>query len=394
MKTFKYQKIEDLVSRVKVGFVGPISNFYCTSNDGVPLIRTTDLDDINLDKLKFVTNEFHKKNRKSQVKPGDLIVARHGDNGAATIFDKNYEAQVLNAVIIEPNPKKLSSYLLKIFLEIPFVIKQIKGSVKGSVQGVINTKHIAELLLPICDNINYGGIENLIYSIDKKIKINNLIIDELNSTVKTLYDYWFVQFNFPGALGKAYKDSGGRMVWNEKVKKEIPAEWDCFYLKDLLLVLTGKEDANFATENGNYPFFTCSENISYCDKYAFDGKAILLSGNGNFNIKLYEGKFNAYQRTYVLIPSNADHYTLVYHAVKNRIKSLSNGSRGSVIKFITKGDIEDITVILPKSGHKDLFHILNTLTKKIELTMLQNQKLSHMRNWVLPMLMNGQITFK
>ncbi len=209
---------------------------------------------------------------------------------------------------------------------------------------------------------------------------------------KTLYDYWFVQFDFPDENGKPYKSSGGKMIYNKELKREIPDGWEVKKISDLLNVVTGKEDANFAVENGKYPFFTCSENISSCNEYSFEGKAILIAGNGNFNVKLYEGKFNAYQRTYVLIPDDEKFYSLIFYAVKDQLKKLSNSSAGSIIKFITKGDVDNIPLILPKFGSDKIFNKLNNITALIEKNIEQNQELAKLRDWLLPMLMNGQIS--
>ena len=110
-------------------------------------------------------------------------------------------------------------------------------------------------------------------------------------------------------------------------------------------VVTGKEDANFASPNGKYKFFTCSNDTLNCDEYVFDSSAILIAGNGDFNVKHYSGKFNAYQRTYVLIPDH-QYYGLLYFASLYQINSFKSASSGSIVKFITKGDIENIPVFL------------------------------------------------
>jgi type I restriction enzyme S subunit len=144
----------------------------------------------------------------------------------------------------------------------------------------------------------------------------------------------------------------------------------------------------------NILFFTCADNISYCNQYVFEGKAILIAGNGNFNVKLYEGKFNAYQRTYVLIPNDEKYYSVIFYAVKDQLKRLSNGSAGSIIKFITKGDVENIPLVLPKQEHNNMFKQINLLIKLIEKNKKQNQELSNLRDWLLPMLMNGQVKVK
>ena len=154
-------------------------------------------------------------------------------------------------------------------------------------------------------------IGDMLYSMEQKIQINMRICTELESMAKTLYDYWFTQFDFPDENGKPYRSSGGEMVWNNQLKREIPKGWAVTTMSALTTVLTGKEDANFSTPNGNYKFFTCAQETTFCDTPAFSGHAVLIAGNGDFNVKHYTGSFNAYQRTYVLIPKESKYYANV-----------------------------------------------------------------------------------
>ena len=202
-----------LVKKVKVGFVGTCEKYYCSENEGFPIIRTTDLTEngINFSNLKYITKEFYDKEKKSQLNQGDLLIARHGDNGKAKIYKKKFPAQALNVVIIEPNQEKISSYLLKCFFETSFVKMQILNSCGGSVQSVVNTKIINNLLIPLYPCINYKSVSNLLENLEYKIELNNKINQNLEAMAKTLYDYWFVQFDFPNKNGKPYKSSGGKI---------------------------------------------------------------------------------------------------------------------------------------------------------------------------------------
>ena len=205
---------------------------------------------------------------------------------------------------------------------------------------------------------------------------------------KQLYDYWFVQFDFPDENGKPYKSSGGKMVWNEKLKREIPDGWNLIFAKDVCPIITGKEDANFATVYGQYPFFTCAKENLNCDTYTFDGSSILIAGNGDFNVKHYTGKFNAYQRTYVLIP-NIEYYACLFFAASSKIRQFNDNSNGSIVKFITKGDVEDIELLESKNIH--LYNTLNSLLFSIEQNDQEIVELAKRRDFLLPLLMNGQV---
>lgn len=228
-------------------------------------------------------------------------------------------------------------------------------------------------------------------NIDDKYDVNNSIIAELESMAKTLYDYWFLQFEFPNEEGKPYKSSGGKMVYNEELKREIPEGWILKHAVDIAEIKTGKEDANHSTENGQYPFFTCSNDTLKCDDYKFDSNSILIAGNGDFNVKHYKGKFNAYQRTYVITPFNEKYIGLFELCCKQTIERFKKGSNGSIVKFITLGDIQNIQML--DSGQDDLLKPFNNVLVKIDVIKKENQELASLRDFLLPMLMNGQVKF-
>ncbi len=263
-------------------------------------------------------------------------------------------------------------------------------TVKGSTVNRISVDDFPNYPVPLPKRSEQDRIVKVLATIDQNI-INNInLCNELEAMAKTLYDYWFMQFDFPNAEGKPYRSSGGEMVWNDQLKREIPKGWEATTMSVLTSVLTGKEDANFSTPDGKYKFFTCAQETILCDTPAFSGHAVLIAGNGDFNVKHYTGSFNAYQRTYVLIPNEAKHYAIMYIAAQKRIQAFKQGSNGSIVKFITKGDIENIPIILPDDDA--LLDTLNQILKKIEHCECENDELTKLRDWLLPMLMNGQAT--
>lgn len=272
-----------------------------------------------------------------------------------------------------------------------YIQKYIQNSVIGSIQDNINIDYLQNLEFKIPSKEHQEKITLILSTLDKKIELNNKINSELENMAKTIYDYWFLQFEFPNDEGKPYKSSGGKMVWNEELKKEIPDGWEVKYIKNYVNVVTGKEDANHSSINGKYPFFTCSNDILSCDDYKFEGKAILIAGNGDFNVKYYDGKFNAYQRTYVLIPKE-EIVGLLYQSTIRTIEKFKTSSSGSIVKFITKGAVENILVL--DSKNQVNISIFNELLDKIEKNNKENQELTSLRDYLLPLLMNGQIGFK
>ncbi|HFC8531506.1 TPA: restriction endonuclease subunit S [Neisseria lactamica] len=304
-------------------------------------------------------------------------------------FDGGCSADVL---AIRANAETDSHFLFYALFRDDFFIHAMKGA-KGTKMPRGDKAQIMEFKIPVFDLKTQQSIAAVLSALDKKIALNKQINARLEEMAKTLYDYWFVQFDFPDANGKPYKSSGGEMVFDETLKREIPKGWKPFKLSELVTLSTGKEDANFATEQGIYPFFTCSEKMLKCDVYSFDTQAILLAGNGTFSVKRFTGRFNAYQRTYVLEPKSKNLYPIVYFVIIDNVIKFTSGSRGSIIKFITRGDIEHIDVVLPNDIENMRFsEVLYTYLLQAELLEKQNYQLTQLRDFLLPMLMNGQVS--
>ncbi len=330
-------------------------------------------------------------------KKGDLVVAMTeqvaGLLGSTALVPENKKFLHNQRIgLITYDSAKYNNLFLYYVFRTKHVRSQIAQSSSGSKVKHTSPNRIYDVKIqipPIKEQLKIGS---LLYSIDKKIELNNKINAELEAMAKLIYDYWFVQFDFPDANGKPYKSSGGKMVYNEVLKRKIPDVWKAVSISNLLEIKTGKKDANHSTSGGKYHFFTCADKALWCDDYEFEGKSVLLAGNGNFNVKRYDGKFNAYQRTYVLIPDIPKHYSLVFYSVQNKVEQLTKGSRGSIVKFITKGDIEDIHISMRKDSNYFFYGILDTIFDKCDVLYRENLQLVELRDWLLPMLMNGQVT--
>ena len=168
-------------------------------------------------------------------------------------------------------------------------------------------------------------------------------------------------------------------------------EWKEVTLGEIAIFKTGKLNSNAAISNGEYPFFTCSPETLRINSYAFDQEAILLAGNnaeGNFSIKYYKGKFNAYQRTYVITPIRGKvDIKFLYYALSLCLKQLKNMSQGTSTKFLTVTILNSFSVKLPSiSDQRRIASILSSLDRKIELNNKINADLEEMaqaifKNW-------------
>lgn len=210
-------------------------------------------------------------------------------------------------------------------------------------------------------------IADILGTIDEKIELNRKMNETLERMGQALFRHYFID--------------------NPKAEK-----WDKRELGEFFPIKTGKKDANFGTEDGEYPFFTCAQTISKAPDYSFDAHALLLAGNGDFNLKLYRGKFEAYQRTYVLIPKDERLLGLLYFLMQLKLAEITGGSRGSVIKFITKGMIEKYKFALPQDEElAEMANVFNQLTINIEENTKRIQTLITLRDSLLPRLISGKV---
>ena len=157
-------------------------------------------------------------------------------------------------------------------------------------------------------------------------------------------------------------------------------------LSSISSITTGKEDANHSTENGEYKFFTCSDDILLCDDYKFDGKSVLVAGNGNFNVKFYDGKFNAYQRTYVI--KNDEIIGNLYYTLLFNTELFKKQANGSIVKFITINMLNDINVPL---FNLKINEALNNIVFQINSINNEIHTLIKLKNNILPLLINQQL---
>ena len=384
-------KLKDIAISISSGLTPSRVNSSYWAEKEVNWLKTEQLGEFEIyDTTEYISKKALNETSLKLYPINTISIAMYGEGktrGNVSILKKEMTTnQACCNIIIDKNKAD--------YKYVYYFIKSHYKTLRGLSSGVrknLNVDIIKNFPFNNIDLKNQRKMGSILYVLDKKIQLNNKINSELENMAKTVYDYWFLQFEFPNEEGKPYKSSGGKMVWNEELKKEIPDGWEVKYIKNYVSVVTGKEDANHSTINGKYPFFTCSNDVLSCNDYKFEGKAILIAGNGDFNIKYYDGKFNAYQRTYVLIPKE-DIIGLLYQSTIRTVEKFKASSSGSIVKFITKGAVENILVL--DSKNQVNISIFNELLDKIEKNNKENEELISLRDYLLPLLMNGQIGFK
>lgn len=267
------------------------------------------------------------------------------------------------------------------FVKYSFDILQrdCKNISQGTAQDNLSWKKLSTIKFPMPSIDLQNKIVDILSAYDDLIENNQKQIKLLEEAAQRLYKEWFIDLRFPGHE-------------NVEIVNGIPVEWKYLEFLNIAPIITGKKDANFGSENGKYLFFTCSQQPLLAESYSYDCDAVILAGNGDFNVKLYRGKFEAYQRTYVLSPYKTEHLYLLFYTIKNRMNYLIQGASGSTIKFLTKGMIADIKVLVPTCEILNQYNeIAEPLQRKLEVLIYQNKLLTEARDRLLPKLMSGEL---
>ena len=287
-----------------------------------------------------------------------------------------------------------SSFLYAVVLQDRFFDYAMKGA-KGSKMPRGDKDHIMKYELPTFSPQEQENIGNLVISITNKLWLNRSINHNLEAMAKQLYDYWFVQFDFPDENGNPYKSSGGKMVWNEKLKCEIPQGWKDCKIKDFMRIFTGKKDVSKAV-SGNYKFFSCAPEAITSNEYIYDGYAVLVSGNGSYTgrVCFYKGKFDLYQRTYAcVLDEEVRNISFFYYTLRYLFQPIySGGKHGSSIPYIVLGDLADFCFAFNETICKKFVDAVTPMFDEQLLRLQEIEYLTKLRDALLSLLMNGQAT--
>lgn len=320
-------------------------------------------------------------------------------------------------VTIDADVNKIDPYYLYCHLIRPEVVAYLADIADTAVSSYpsINPDDIGDLEINIVEDISQQKKQTeIIKKINRKIQLNSKINAELESMAKTIYDYWFLQFDFPNEEGKPYRSSGGKMVWNTQLKREIPDGWKAMHLREIESnIITGKTPSTKKPEyyNGNIPFITIGDirgNVfvssteitlsqlgadSQPNKYIPEDSicvtCIATPGLVGFASKLSQTN---QQINTVICEKEYNKYYL-YFSVKNHFEYSKGAKVGSTFANMNKGDFSSISILEPCEGIVQGYHkIVEPFFERIKKVTLENKELVKLRDWLLPMLMNGQVT--
>ena len=356
----------------------------------------------NTSKDRFYIGEYPKEYLCSK---GDLIVAM-----------TEQAAGLLGSTAIVPEDNRYlhnqrigliscNEYLNKDFAYYLFMTQTVRQQISRSASGT-KVKHtspekIYEVQVYIPKIQTQRNIAKLLTTLDQEIQINNQINQELETMAKTLYDYWFVQFDFPDKNGKPYKSSGGKMVYHPELKREIPEGWGVEKLGNITICHDSKRVPLSSNDRelvkGEIPYYGATGIMDYVNDYIFDGDYVLMAEDGSVMtekgtpiLQRISGKNWVNNHAHVLEPIKNHSCKLLMMLLKD--VSVMKIKTGSIQMKINQENMNKIVV--PAIPLKLLFEINQKLEviDKQQLNLIEeNKQLTQLRDWLLPMLMNGQV---
>ena len=400
---------------------------------GIPCIMPANIQDtrINLTKIAFIADKDAQRLSKHITKIGDIIFSRRGDITLKALIRKGQEGFFCGTgcILVRPGTE-ISSEFLIYFLSTPSSVEWIMSKAVGATMPNINTKILSEYPLSFPRKDLQFKLAKVLSDLDSKIELNNRINTELESMAKLIYDYWFVQFDFPNENGKPYKSSGGKMVWSEELKREIPDGWNVetlsYWIEKDKSGDWGKEskEGNYTERvfcirgadlnglNGNGEVRSPERFIleKNCHKILDPHDLIVEISGGSpsqstgrlaYITKDTLDRFNApiicsnFCKA-VTLKNQSYLFNFAFEwnkAYKQGVLFGYEGKTSGIKNLLFESFVSSYyTAIPPSELAMKFYDFMTPLESRKQKNLLENKLLAELRDWLLPMLMNGQVT--
>ena len=357
---------------------------------------------------------------KFQLKKGQVALTKDSetrdDIGISTYIADDFEDVILgyHCALISPNKDILDGRYLNTLLHTDYAKKYFACNASGSGQRyALSIEALNSFPVPIIPLHEQKQIGEIFSALDKKIELNKRINQNLEAMAKQLYDYWFVQFDFPNENGKPYKSCGGKMVWNEKLKREIPEKWhsdNICLIADILSGGTPSKQINEYWNCGHIPFFGPTDyngsifqlqtadkitesGLQHCSSSLFEENTIIITARGSIGKLVIVGTPMAMNQSCYALKSKNEEYEYLYFLTIQLIESLKAKGSGSVFKSIIVSDIENTMLCVANKRIISLFcDKVSPIMKQIKKNTQEMIHLIKQRDELLPLLMNGQVS--
>lgn len=334
---------------------------------------------------------------KFQLKKGQVALTKDSetrdDIGISTYIADDFNDVILgyHCALITPNKDILDGRYLNALMHTGYAKKYFACNASGSGQRyALSAEILNSFPVPVIPLQKQKQIGEIFSALDKKIELNKQINQNLEAMAKQLYDYWFVQFDFPNEEGKPYKSSGGKMIWNEKLKREIPNGWNNCTLQEFLTIKNGRDHKHLAT--GSHPIYGSGGEMRRVNEYLFSGESVLMPRKGTLNNIMYVNESFWTVDTMFYSEMKIVHSAkYVFFAIKDI--DFTKWNSGTGLPSMTASTLYNISMIKPSDDLLKRFNdVLIPVFYKIKQTKDECEKLIRQRDELLPLLMNGQVS--
>ena len=393
---------------------------------GVPFYRSKEVIELssgkNISEQLFISSEKYSEIKSKFPIPqeNDILITAVGTIGEILVVkDPNFYFKDGNLIWLRNiNFDIIDIDYLYYFFKSDFFQKTIKYNNIGAVQKALTIDFLKTVKITLPSLDNQRKLISVLKSIDKKLKINNQINQELEAIAKTLYDYWFVQFDFPDQNGKPYNSSGGKMIYNPELKREIPEGWGVEKISEFLVLNKDKYNKELNWQKIHY--LETSNLIENkieklkkldikSDKIPSRAKEIVKDRDILYSLvrpnQMHFGFIrnpiqNLVASTGFVLLSCEDNpiYNIFFYlfmTLPNNVRRMIKLSESSTSSYpsIRPEDILNMEIVTPYdfSNYRSLVEYLDKIYYQIDVLYKQNEALIQLRDWLLPMLMNGQV---
>ncbi|MGZ7887834.1 restriction endonuclease subunit S [Lactobacillus crispatus] len=421
MKNNRHMELmSNLIESISMGPFGSDVKVEYFTEKGIPFLSGENLTSIKMNdrNLKYFPEEKAEKLSKAIVYPGDIVVTHRGTLGQLSYVPDDLKEK---RFLISQSQFKVTlkkDLVNPVWFAYYFHTKEGQKRLLSFANYVgvpalaTATTNFKGLEIPLPKRAEQDKIADFLSNIDSKIANNNAISKELESMAKTIYDYWFLQFEFPDKDGKPYKSNGGKMVWNDQLKQEIPEGWEVDNLYRIADFINGIASQKYRPVNikNKLPVIKITEmhdgftsktefvRDDIDDSHIIHNGDILFSWSASLETMIWnKGLGGLNQHIFKVIPKAdfSKHY--VYQQLSSYVINfvLMANARKTTMGHITKDHLEQSRITIPPKNLRDKFEsMVESLYSKITVCDEENQELKSLRDFLLPMLMNGQVTIK
>lgn len=359
-------------------------------SEGTPIVTVEHLGDTNFthQNLPFISEADTKRLSKYILIEGDIVFSRVGSIDRNVYVDKNHEGWMFSGrcIRVRADKNKVNPRYLSYYFKQNSFKKMMMNLAVGATMPSLNTKIMNSIELDLLPRESQDKIANILSAIDDKIQINNQINQELEAMAKTLYDYWFVQFDFPDQNGNPYKSSGGKMVYHPELKREIPEGWGVEKLGDVAYLKAGGDKPSNISEiqSKETPFPIYSNGLDNKGLYGYTNKATIhkksLTVSARGTIGYIQRRFSSFFPIIRLISVTPKEEKMIGY-IENFLKSIQFENSGSVQRQLTVPQIDKLYILVPKNEVLKKYHSMTiNYYFEVENNEQQNQELIQLRD--------------